>query len=72
MLQNYLRKPVSSLCLKEISKIRMSSHNLKIEKGRYHNIERQSRLCVLCNLNDIEDEFHFILKCPLYYDLRER
>jgi hypothetical protein len=24
------------------------------------------------SLNDIEDQFHFILKCPLYKDLRKR
>ena len=23
-----------------------------------------------CNLNDVEDEYHFILKCPYYNDLR--
>jgi hypothetical protein len=24
----------------------------------------------MCNLDDDEDEFHFILKCPKYADLR--
>ena len=26
----------------------------------------------MCNLHDIEDEFHFILKCPLYDELRKK
>jgi len=38
--------------------------------GRYRNIERSSRICTVCDLNDIEDELHFILKCPRYKDLR--
>ena len=25
----------------------------------------------MCNLNDVEDEFHFILRCPAYNDLRK-
>ena len=43
-----------------------------IEKGRYLNLERNQRVCSMCNLNDIEDEFHFILRCPAYNDLREK
>ena len=31
---------------------------------------RENRLCTFCNQNDIEDEFHFILKCPFYSNLR--
>ena len=26
----------------------------------------------MCNLNDIEDRFHFILLCPAYNDLRKK
>ena len=35
------------------------------------NVERNERLCLMCNLYIIEDEIHFILICPLYNDLRE-
>ena len=35
------------------------------------NIVRQLRVCILCDHNDIEDEFHFILKCPFYSDIRK-
>ena len=31
----------------------------------------QQRVCTLCDHNDIEDEFHFILKCPFYSDIRK-
>ena len=32
---------------------------------------RPLRVCTLCDHNDIEDEFHFILKCPFYSDIRK-
>jgi hypothetical protein len=49
----------------------MSSHNLAIDSGRHQNIARTHRYCKLCNL-DIEDEFHFILKCPWFSELRRK
>ena len=53
-----------------IAKLRLSSHSLNIESGRHHGVPRGERKCLYCNLNDIEDEFHFIFKCPLYNELR--
>ena len=50
---------------------RCSSHDLAIERGRYMNIERCQRLCTLCNLNVVEDEYHFLLCCETYKDLRK-
>jgi len=35
-----------------------------------YNVERNNRLCTLCELNDLEDEYHFILTCPCYSDIR--
>ena len=70
-LQSYLRKPINPLYKTYISRFRLSSHTLKIEQGRYTNDRRENRKCTLCNLNDIEDEFHFVLKCPFYSLLRK-
>ena len=55
-----------------IAKLRLSSHQLSIETGRHRNIDRPNRKCTVCNLNDIEDEFHFTLICPAYEDLRKQ
>ena len=54
-----------------LSKLRLSSHSLRIETGRYGRarIERNQRQCVLCN-SDIEDKYHFVIKCPTYNDIR--
>ena len=47
-------------------KLRLSSHPLRIETGRYGRarIERNQRQCILCN-SGIEDEYHFVIKCRI-------
>lgn len=47
------------------SKFRLSDHNLMIEKGRYEDLDKTARLCPFCK-NQVEDEKHFLLKCPIY------
>jgi hypothetical protein len=55
----------------KIAKLRLSSHNLMIESGRHRRIERSNRKCELCNLNDIEDEYHFVIICPYFKRIRD-
>ena len=52
-------------------KLRISSHKLRIETGRYDNLPRGERLCNLCNCNRIEDETHFLLDCPSFSSIRD-
>ena len=54
-----------------LSQFRLSSHDLEIERGRYSNVDRDDRICLLCNSNQIENEYHFLLTCPFYRDLRK-
>lgn len=53
-----------------LTRFRLSAHNLEIEAGRYLNIERENRFCKICNLTVVESEYHFLLCCPLYRDIR--
>ena len=53
-----------------ITTFRLSAHTLLIEKGRYQNIERGKKICQMCDTTDVEDEYHFILNCPFYTNLR--
>ena len=53
-----------------MSQFRLSSHYLKIEVGRYSRLSREERNCKLCNQNVCESEYHFLLCCPLYNELR--
>ena len=46
-----------------------SAHKLAIEEGRYRIIERNQCFCTRCNTN-VENEYHFMLVCPLYRDIR--
>ena len=69
-MQLYLKKPIPKKLQNCISRFRLFSHSLSIETDRYHNIVQTNRLCPICH-TDIEDEFHFILKCPMYNDLRK-
>ena len=43
-------------------KFRLSDHTLPIEAGRHVNIDRQNRICKLCNIG-IGDEYHYIFIC---------
>lgn len=56
-----------------ICKIRISAHDLKIERDRYKTlyIERDQRLCKKCTLNLVEEGQHFITSCPAYKNDRE-
>lgn len=54
-----------------MTKLRVSSHRLEVETGRWHKprpvpvIERKCKQCY-----KLEDEFHFFLEYPLYTKLR--
>ena len=55
-----------------LTKFRTSSHDLFIETGRHINVPRIDRKCVQCRSGMIENEFHHLLICTKYKDLRER
>jgi hypothetical protein len=53
-----------------IAKIRLSSHQLSIEKGRHLKISVNDRKCIYCNMNVVEDEVHFLFECSYYNEER--
>ena len=56
---------------KLLAKFRLSSCKLNAITGKYKNNDN-NKLCKMCDLNDIEDEFHFVLLCPKYLILRQK
>ena len=70
-IQYYLTKSLSPQSVKYITMYRLCSDRLNIESGRFRQVSRNERLCVYCE-NEVEDEFHFILKCPKYSILRRQ
>ena len=45
---------------------RCINHRLPIEQGRFWGVERDDRLCDLCNLGELGDEFHYIFNCKFF------
>ena len=53
--------------LTAVARLRMSAHRLAIETGTHvrPKISKEERICKNCDLEEVEDESHFLLKCPL-------
>ena len=68
--EKYLLEVKDFKLRKSLSKLRLSSCDLQIEKGRYERQKPADRLCKLCNANSIEDEIHVVTVCVAYNDLR--
>ena len=67
--ENYLRlKNIQNR--NAIRDIRMSTHKLSIETGRYEKIPRDSRMCPCCKEKNVESEEHFIFECKNYKEER--
>ena len=70
--QPYLEKILHKKFRNALSKLRLSSHRLHIESGRWnrpHPTPRVNRICSTCNI--LEDEYHFIFECSLYEEERQ-
>ena len=54
---------------KYLTKFRVSSHDLQIEKGRHSKpkIPLSLRLCRHCDSQCIDNEYHFLTECPFHH-----
>ena len=55
-----------------ISQLRLGILPLRIETGRFSNLDVQDRTCLVCNTGKVEDENHFLFECNNYLDERNR
>ena len=53
-----------------LTRLRLGSHHLSSERGRWNRTEFHERKCIICD--DVEDEYHFVLCCPRYHELRSK
>ena len=70
VLQFYLDHPVNYIYKLYICKLCISAQNLNIETGRFYDLDGHERVCSMCSLNVVEDEYHHIRQCEKYYWLR--
>lgn len=71
--QEYLKFHIQKELRKQLTKLRISAHPLAIETGRYSKPKtpHNERFCKFCK-DQVEDESHFLLKCPKYNILRQK
>ena len=73
--EQYLAEVTNSKHRTALTRLRLSAHQLEIEAGRWgQHKSAEDRLCSLCQLegdNSMEDEIHFLIRCPVYQKLRE-
>ena len=67
--EDYLKSMKNIMDRTAITKIRLSNHDLMIEKGRHEGLILNERLCPFCK-NTIENEQHFLLNCETFNALR--
>ena len=67
---HFKQEPFISLlpnnCIVTLLRFRTTNNFLPVNCLRYENINRHERLCTKCTLNEVGDEFHFILVCPFF------
>ena len=72
--EEYLCNPsISYMDRKAFASFRCSATPLLIETGRYSNnqyLPVERRICKICN-SGVEDEFHVLMSCQLYEDIRD-
>jgi len=55
-----------------LCRFRTSNHRLHIAIGRWQNINRENRVCNLCQGRELEDEFHYLFEYTEFIHDRAR
>ena len=68
--EQYIKFCVSRRKRSLLAQFRLGVLPLAIDTGRFKSIPVKERVCVLCNMNAIEDEMHMLCTCTLYQPIR--
>jgi hypothetical protein len=71
-LPSYLCGRVPPDVARDVSRLKLSSHWLKVETGRWHRVPRGERVCGMCGVGAVQDEKHVLLECEATSDIRVR
>jgi len=76
-IEPYLVQLSNPFVRSQITKLRISAHHLAVESGRGKkkktNIKAQNlihRVCKQCDESKVENEYHFLMECPPYEEIR--
>ena len=69
--EKYLTCILDSKLRKMLIKFRCGLLRLRLNEGRWLNVDISERICPLCKLG-IESEYHFLFVCPEYCTLRSK
>ena len=67
---SYLSRRWSHALRISLGSFRVGSHRLRAQSD--HQIAREERTCVFCTSGEVENEAHFLFRCPIYYEIRGR
>ena len=73
-IEPYLLKNLPWTFRSKVTSLRIGSHSLEIERGRYQKpqVKLENRICKFCLPQKyIGDEFHFMMKCSLFSQRRK-
>ena len=73
-MEDYLTDITDFQCRRAFTRIRVGTHELRIETGRYRKPKEdiKDRICCVCCKGLVEDEQHLLLDCISYESLRRR
>ncbi|MCO5561969.1 hypothetical protein L7F22_015595 [Adiantum nelumboides] len=66
----YMLEPIPLSAIRTIASIRLSSHSLRCEIGRWGSGEEFHRLCTLCPQQVRESEYHTLFECSAFAHIR--
>src|SRR6185503_9085674 len=69
-LEKYLLTPGFYYGRTLMADIRMGTNQLESERGRWEGKTKEARYCRQCEHKEVEDEFHFMIKCHRYTNFR--
>ena len=69
-MANYLNNITIQSNRKAMAQLRLSSHKLMIERGRWKKIVHKERTCLHCQV--LEDEYHVVIVFPKYTVIRKQ
>ena len=61
--EKYLTDITDPFIRSSVAKLGLSNYKLMIEKGRHRKLEVKDRICTRCNIPEVDDEYHAVMRC---------